>query len=163
MRGRFFYSNTSTLDASLILSEQDSVVVLYRSSTADDWHQVPQTREGLWNIGYIIVNDFKPGQYTLAVWDRQIVGIYNYKDNSTKLELKVEPNPVKENLLLRWADDQSGSIVVIDSTGKVVFQTEINKQKEVNITTASWAKGWYFAELRNQYDTLIGFAKFIVQ
>ncbi len=163
MRGRFFYSNTSTLDASLILSEQDSVVVLYRSSPADDWHEVPQTREGLWNIGYIIVNDFKPGQYTLAVWDSQIVGIHNFKGNPSKLELKVEPNPVRENLLLRWTDDQHGNITVIDSTGKIVHQTEINKQKEVNIATASWAKGWYFAELRNQYDTLIGFAKFIVQ
>jgi len=73
-RGKFFYSRSSNLDDGLILSDNDSVVMLYREDASVDWHYISQSRVGLWAIGNIFVDNFQPGEYTLAVWDKQIVG-----------------------------------------------------------------------------------------
>ncbi len=163
MRGRFFYANSSTLDGSLILSEQDSVVVLYRENPAADWAMVPQTREGLWNIGYIVIHDFKPGQYMLAVWDKQLVGTADLQLQPNKRLLTIEPNPVTEEMAIKWNDTQDGFLSIIDSTGKIIFQQAVWQAGSLVVDARNWAKGWYFAEFRNKNDQMLGYQKIIKQ
>ena len=87
-QGRFYYDNSIYLDADLIQSASDSVVVLYRQDAADDWHSVPQEKMGIWSVGYIFVNDLQLGEYTLAVYKNSV----GEKEN--KLEgFNIYPNP----------------------------------------------------------------------
>jgi aminopeptidase N len=49
--GRFCYNRNNYLDNTLILSLTDSVVILYRSSPAEDWQSINFTKVGIWMIG----------------------------------------------------------------------------------------------------------------
>lgn len=162
MRGRFFYSNSNSLDGSLILTEQDSAVILYRTSPASDWTPVSQFREGFWNIGYITVNDLKPGQYTLAVYDKNIVGL-NENQRSINNTVKAEPNPATETVKLSWDKPLSGIISVYDGSGRLAVRHSVTEKDSVRFSLDGWAKGLYFVELRDHDAYLTGYSRFIVQ
>ena len=162
MRGRFFYNKSSTLDGSLIQSEQDSVVVLYRPDAAHEWQSVPQTREGMWNVGYIFVDDFQPGQYTLAVWDTQLVNLIEKPYLLEDSQLKVEPNPVSEQMTILWEKQTTGKLSVVESSGKTIYAQKLLRQNSFKINTHSWAKGWYFILLEDQNNKVIGHSKVLV-
>jgi hypothetical protein len=163
LRGRFFYSNSSVLDATLIQSNNDSVVMLYRPNTASDWQTISQERNGTWNMGYIMVNDLLPGQYTLAVWDKQIVGTNENQLIPEIKKLRAEPNPAKDFVKLSWKTKLSGTLSVIDSAGKAVFQKQIQHEESTFISTENWPKGMYFAEITILNGNSEGFVKIIVQ
>jgi aminopeptidase N len=142
MRGRFFYSNGPTLDNTLILSEQDSVVLLYRPNPAADWQEIPQTHEGLWSIGYIYVNELQQGQYTLAVWDKTVTGIYENPTNVEKDNLIVFPNPANDEIKVGITDFQNISLQISDTSGRVIMvfkpTEEISK-----VDVSNWKRGIY--------------------
>ncbi len=126
-RGKFYYSNTGYLDDSLIFSENDSVIILYRSNTHNDWHEIPQTRIGLWSIGNIYVDNLLPGEYTLAVWNKQIVGL---NSNNPKLnDVKIYPNPSKGNINFKFRHKGVYSINLLDEAGKQIDKIDINAKK----------------------------------
>ncbi|MEA3479188.1 MAG: M1 family metallopeptidase, partial [Bacteroidota bacterium] len=57
--GRFQYSRSGYLDNTLILSETDSAIILYRLNPAEDWQVINSTRLGPWSIGYLYVDSLK--------------------------------------------------------------------------------------------------------
>ncbi len=126
-RGKFFYSRSSNLDDGLILSDNDSVVMLYREDASVDWHYISQSRVGLWAIGNIFVDNFQPGEYTLAVWDKQIVG--TPEENTEPDGIKIYPNPSKGILNFRFPQKGHYSILIYDENGKRVDEFQINARK----------------------------------
>lgn len=160
MRGRFFYSNASNLDGSLIRTASDSVVILYRPSAAHDWQPIAHTRTGLWSIGYLNVNNLLPGQYTLAAWDTQMVG-YEPHGSPSRLQLTAEPNPVTDSVRLRWDKPIEGNLIVSDLQGNVLFENSINRQSSVLVDVRLWSPGLYFAALMNSLGRCNGVVKFI--
>ncbi|MDO8897384.1 MAG: T9SS type A sorting domain-containing protein, partial [Bacteroidales bacterium] len=163
LRGRFFYSNSAVLDATLIQSINDSVVMLYRPNTASDWEAISQERTGSWNMGNIIVHNLLPGQYTLAVWDKQLVGKAENTLVAEIKKLKAEPNPARDFVNLSWEKNLSGILTIVDSTGKTVMQKNIQHEKRLSIQTEKWPKGMYFAELVKLTGESAGFVKIIIQ
>ncbi len=129
-RGRFYYNHSQYLDADLIRSRNDSVVLLYRASPACDWEPVPQTREGIWSIGYIYTDELKKGEYTLAAWDLQTVGVKNANERDRTITLF--PNPAKKYLTVR-ADKQSDYLVkVFNLRAQLLFSVAFSgKQKKI--------------------------------
>lgn len=126
-RGRFFYDNGNSLDGGLIFSENDSVVMLYRQGAWDDWHEIEQTRTGSWSIGYIYVEDLKPGEYTLAVWNRQWVF---YPETEVTDVVKIYPNPSKGELTFEFQERGNYSIFLYDTEGRLLENFEINGKKK---------------------------------
>ena len=126
-RGRFFYSKSGSLDDSLIFSENDSIIMLYRKDASDDWHEIPQTRVGLWSIGNIWVDNLQPGEYTLAVWDKQLVAIPQNKSKSEKI--KIYPNPSNGKLNFKFPKKGNYSVLLFDEMGKHLSQFQINARK----------------------------------
>jgi hypothetical protein len=163
LRGRFFYSNSAVLDATLIQSMNDSVVMLYRPNTASDWEAISQERTGSWNMGNIIVHNLLPGQYTLAVWDKQLVGKAENTIVAEIKKLKAEPNPARDFVNLSWEKNLSGILTIVDSTGKTVMQKNIQHEKRLSIQTEKWPKGMYFAELVKLDGESAGFVRIIIQ
>ena len=115
--GRFYYSNSNYLDGDLNLSSNDSVMILYRATTRDDWQYVPQTMLGVATIGYLYVNNIKPGEYVLAALDRDYVGI-NKQTNSNNF--KLYPNPTSGKLSVAFQERARYRVSISDTSGKLL-------------------------------------------
>lgn len=163
MRGRFFYSNINSLDAGLILSENDSVMILYRQDAGHDWQMVQQVREGLWNIGYIIVDEMLPGQYTLAVLDTQFVGLQPLQANSFEPVLQLEPNPASDSVRISWNETPNCEINIIDQSGQLILTKQIWGQNSWTMPTGDLAKTWYLVQLKNLGTNQSQFKKLILK
>ncbi len=112
--GTFEYDNDEQLDGDLILSENDSVVVLYRAGAHDEWHYVSQERLGPWRVGFIFVENLQKGDYTLAVWDKQIVG---GQDLSAEKQVMIFPNPSHGQLNFKFQKRGNYHVRLFDTKG----------------------------------------------
>ncbi len=112
----FFFSKSSYLDNGIIINPEDSVNLLYRPTTNDEWQFVNYTFIGTWNIGKFYVENVQPGLYTVAVVDESIVGTFSQKANETKLN--ISPNPSSGSFLFDL--DQPGTLMFYDVNGKLV-------------------------------------------
>lgn len=122
-RGSFVYDRDGYLDGELIESENDSVVILYREGSWDEWHEIEQSRYGLWSFGEITVSDLQPGEYTLAVWDKQIVGT---EEIPCQNRVTIYPNPSRGFLNFEFEERGSYSIVLYDEKGALLEKFTVN-------------------------------------
>ncbi len=125
-RGKFFYTTSSNLDNNLITSANDSIVILYRRNPGEEWSSVSQTRIGVWSVGNIIVDNIKPGEYTLAVWDTQIVSQPEQKNENG---IKIYPNPSYGKLNFEFSESGSYTIKIFSEDGKEIDMFNINSRK----------------------------------
>jgi aminopeptidase N len=135
--GRFNYSK-GYLDKTLILSESDSVVILYRTNSGMPWELVDFTVVGLWNIGYIYVENLQMGEYTLGVIDIS-VGMEDDKlgDVGKENMLHVYPNPGSGTFHFSLDHAEAGRLQIFSPDAKLIHQ--INIQPEA--TDLSWDPG----------------------
>lgn len=129
-RGRFYFSQGGYLDGGLIDSSNDSVVILFRENSADEWHMVSQELIGTWMIGYIFVNDLQLGEYTLAVWDKTIVSVPGEK--SVAPAVQVFPNPSKGKVNFVFSTKGNYQVKLTDEMGRLIDKIEVNGKQ------ASW-------------------------
>lgn len=127
--GRFRYDYANYLDDDLILSDSDSVVILYRTGPKDDWHEIPQTRFGKWNIGYVYTDELFAGEYTLAVWDK-ILGVAD--QNQKGKIVNIFPNPSKGKLNFHFEKRGNYKVLMFDGKGSLLNQFTFNGK------TKSW-------------------------
>lgn len=162
LRGRFFYSNSQALDASLILSEQDSVVVLYRPDAAADWQAVPQSREGLWSIGYVYVENLPVGEYTLAVWDKTIVGLSENKMPAVQEKLLIFPNPADDMMNVFTKELSGSTITICDSSGRTTLTLNLSKSFN-QLEVSDWKRGIYMISLLDSEGNIMDRKKVILK
>ncbi|MDP2723894.1 MAG: M1 family aminopeptidase [Bacteroidales bacterium] len=127
-RGRFYYSQGGNLDDGLILSSNDSIVLLYRANPSVDWQIVPQEIVGPWMIGYIFVNDLKLGEYTLAVWDKTLVSVPSNQMKHQN-EVLVYPNPAHDLVNFVFPVKGNYKIRITDDSGRQLDQFSCNAQQ----------------------------------
>ncbi len=131
--GRFYYSNSNYLDGDLNLSSNDSVMILYRATTGDDWQYVPQTILGVPTIGYLYVDNIEPGEYVLAALNRDYVGINKQTDNSN---FKLYPNPTTGRLSVAFHEKAQYHINISDTSGKLLEEiTFSGRRKTIRLHT----------------------------
>ena len=122
-QGRFLYDYSNYLDDGLILSDNDSVIILYREGPQYDWQEIPQTSVGNWNIGYIITDDLKIGEYTLAVWDKTVVST---EELANEKIVNIYPNPSRDVLHFEFFERGNYDIKIYDSKGILLDQFSMN-------------------------------------
>ncbi len=122
-QGRFLYDYSNYLDDGLILSDNDSVIILYRESPSHEWHETPHTSVGNWNVGYIITDELLKGEYTLAVWDKTVVGTNELETNNI---VNIYPNPSRGKLNFEFAERGNYNITIYDAKGALLDQFSIN-------------------------------------
>ncbi len=131
---RFFYSKDGFLDNTLIKSDQDSVVILYRSNAGEKWQETDFYREGVWNIGYLYVENLQPGQYALGAWDTEYVGEDKPKTQDKKKRLKVYPNPSDRSFNIIHDFNENSMIKVFGTSGNLIEVIEVPSNK----TSVTW-------------------------
>ncbi len=137
-RGQFSYDRDGYLDGELIESESDSVVILYREGAWNEWAEVAQTRYGTWFYGDIIVHDLKPGEYTLAVWDKIVVGTEEIPQQEF---VNIYPNPSRGVLNFEFDERGKYEVVLYDSLGSKLGQIAINGKSK----KWKWSKNHNFS------------------
>jgi len=118
--GKFQYSRTG-LDNNLILSQTDSVVILYRENPADEWELLEFTQLGPWSIGYLYVDSLQKGQYVLGVIDIS-VGIENQgsliEDEDKPIILY--PNPSSGRVNIDYDLKEAANLKILDMQGRLL-------------------------------------------
>ncbi|MBW6491240.1 MAG: T9SS type A sorting domain-containing protein [Lentimicrobium sp.] len=144
--GRFTYNRANYLDHTLISGSTDSLVILYRPNASHDWQPVPFTKTGVWVAGTIYVPDLQPGEYTLAVWDEEVVKSRYNKLPSGEM-MQVFPNPCKDWVDVSFSNHSGGTIFIMDTSGKVLEKNLVSPgQKSVGFSTNHMAAGNYLLQ-----------------
>lgn len=144
--GRFSYSRGGSLDHTLLSSAADSLVILYRPDAAHNWQSVPFTRSGPWHIGTIFVPQMQPGEYTLAVWDEEVVSSGDKVFTGGSM-IRISPNPARANTSVYFNAHGGGDLYLIDTTGKVVHQLHIPAgQAMIPLSLQKYTPGNYFLQ-----------------
>ena len=123
--GKFYYARNGYLDNTLILTDQDSIVILYRKDCSEDWQSIYFERLGNWNIGNLIVPDLQLGEYTLAVWDTQ-VNVPEKQDNE-RGKLNIYPNPSGTSFSILHDYPGKARISIYTSGGREVRSFHVDK------------------------------------
>jgi hypothetical protein len=82
----------------------------------------------------------------------------NHKDN--KLDLKVFPNPTKQNLFLHWADNAKMKLEVFNALGQRLMLSE-QVENNTNIDVSQLAVGVYILKMTSEQQkvAVISFVK----
>jgi len=154
----FFFSKSSYLDNGIIINPEDSVTLLYRPTTNDDWQFIDYTFVGIWNIGKFYVEDVQPGLYTIAVVDESIVGTISHKAKKTKLN--VSPNPSSDSFLFEL--DQAGTLMFYDINGKLVDTIKSNTvHAKISWRPKELPGGTYFVRFNSESHKILAVEKLI--
>ncbi len=164
-QGQFRYWRTADLDADIITSSQDSIVILYREHGGQKWRKQAFQKMGNWVTGYLWVDNLKSGEYALAVYDASCLGISDKSNLIREIELKISPNPSKDEFRFEGNFDFQTTIRVYDSLGKEVaeLQMEVSNGKSEKIWRPSnLPVGAYFVTLSTSDSTIIHRTKLII-
>lgn len=165
------------LDNQLITASEDSLVMLYRASAADDWAidtSVTLSVQGSTTNkkGSMVINQIRKGEYAFAIWDHgradsnvvldnaecTLLGINTPKATDDK-QLTIVPNPASDSFRVELPapNNAAGNIVVYDVTGHELKRIPVQVgQQQTTIATAGFAKGNYLVVWQSKTDRLIG-------
>jgi len=124
IKGRFAYDcyTNDYLDYPFMPSHQtaDSLVLLYRSGSADDWHIVNFIKNGDMFSGYLETSNLQQGEYVLGVGKPFQSGINTIKQEKL---LNVYPNPSNDyfNITINY-DVMIDSITIAKGKKQITWQ-----------------------------------------
>lgn len=138
---RGFYRKTSTLD---------SMALFYRRNSESPWKFVSKTHTGGTNDGWMVAEELKPGEYTLAVVDFSRLAI----ERPESAEKQLFPNPLHpgQPLTVEVETEAPFEVTIFDEGGRQVWQKKgcRNGQK----LTLGLTKGTYFVKIENNFISL---------
>jgi len=156
--GIFWYNKNAYLDDGIIISDADSVIIMYRPSPAYDWQFIDFTKIGPWNIGKFYVENLQKGEYTIAVADDTFVGL---KENKKRTGFHVYPNP--SNGEFNIDTNQPGTLMFYDVSGSLVDTYQVNKNENAVVWNSNALNGGtYFIKYNSIHNKTIGVERIVV-
>ncbi|MBR1784118.1 MAG: T9SS type A sorting domain-containing protein [Bacteroidales bacterium] len=127
-QGQFYYIREGNgqgaypnLDPGLYSHEasHDSLLLLYRSSSDEPWQAVSHSFIGDRSEGYMLTDNLRIGEYTLAIADLSQLGLARPQSRTVNLF----PNPVRSGGTVRIDLPEGGpcSVSVTDCTGRTLW------------------------------------------
>lgn len=160
------------LDNTFITNNEDSLVMLYRSSPSNEWtivdsFSINKKGSGLDKSGEITVYNIKRGEYTLGLYDYDktdtttvllpdnCVLLGMKKGNSILIEnksVKIYPNPALNILTIetvaKYSNIEIEKINIYNNFGEIVLRKFINTTKnKFEISIKDLMNGIYFVEV----------------
>ena len=159
--GMFDYSRTQ--DGDIIQTENDSATLLYRKNAAEAWHEIAHTvyTGSTWKVGRLVVDDFEPGEYAIAVWDKEALGAEEYAEPVKHMQLF--PNPSKERVRMTWNELCDGVIRVVGMNGKELKSIPFTQADGFELSTEDMAPGCYTVMRVNTDGAVMETKKLIVK
>ena len=161
VKGMFDYSKTQ--DGDIIQSENDSATLLYRKNASEAWHEIAHTiySGSTWKVGRLVVDDVMPGEYAIAVWDKEALGTEEYAEPEKQMQLF--PNPSKDRVRMTWSGICDGVIRVLSLDGKEVRNATFIQTDNLELSTEGLAKGCYTVVRLNQDGRVMETKKLMVK
>ena len=154
-QGKFKYWRTTDMDADLIKTAQDSLVLLYRKHGGLPWQSIDFQKEGNWITGFLVVDNLKSGEYALAAYGSQYLSANSLNQKNT-VTLLVSPNPSNEGFLFHGDFTFPTILGVYDSLGKEVANLKMNvgeKGSHLKWNPSNFQAGPYFVILFSEEGT----------
>lgn len=153
--GTFTYSKTN--DPSIIQTQNDSVVLLYRENASHPWSIIPSVTYGTWQVGKLTVDDLVSGEYVLASIDKTHLGL-NENNHDTK-KMTLAPNPADHLVRISTKTDNS-AILIINDLGQS-FGSYCFSDKEITLSVEDFPAGNYYINLLDNNKNIISTEKLI--
>lgn len=165
---RFTYTRVQStssgyLDHMLLLSttSADSLILVYRPGPGFDWQQIPFTKVGTVNTGYLMTDFFALGEYALAIGEPYQSGI---EINNQGASLQVYPNPSSDTFTFETNSAEPTKINIYDISGKPVFSERINAGSQQSYwSPINCESGYYIVELTDIKNVVINSCKIFYQ
>lgn len=157
-KATFFYDGSTAvtsgyLDNNLITGTEDSVVILYREGTWDDWNIVNGYTLNIGSPGdkrgQLIVDTLKKGEYVYGYFD-YTVGTQNLISQSENEFFTVKPNPSSASFTFKFnfQKKKNISLRIFDERGTTILDTMLNSSDpSFTWDTKKISKGIYFATI----------------
>jgi hypothetical protein len=120
IEGMFSYSVGNQFDQHLITNTADSLVILYRADAGDSWRSIPFVRSGAPTAGVITVSGLQMGEYVLAKWDKDHIGMIA-PENIENGAIRFFPNPAKGQVTVMHEVLASCTVRIRDLSGRLVL------------------------------------------
>jgi hypothetical protein len=161
VKGMFDYSKNQ--DGDIIQSENDSATLLYRKDASEAWHEIAYTLYpgSMWRQGRFVLDNFEPGEYTIAVWDKAALGTEEYVEPESQMQLF--PNPAKGQVRMSWNGICDGAIRIVGMDGKEQKSVVFTQTDSLELSTADMAKGCYTVMRLNKDGMVLETRKLIVK
>lgn len=126
-------SNSTTsgyLDNTFITTNEDSLLLLYRTGAGDDWkivngytHNKGVTTD---KKGNFVVDTLKRGEYTLGRYDYTILR-NKFRHPASSIRISVFPNPGSGLCRIDFADlpEKPARLIISDGSGKTIYSTPV--------------------------------------
>ena len=159
--GMFDFTSSSEND--IIHSENDSATLMYRRNAAEAWHEIEHTvyPGSTWRHGRLVVENFPPGEYAIAVWDKEALGMEEYANPVRKVQLY--PNPAEGQVRMTWDGAFEGQICIVGVEGKELKRMSFSQTESVEFSTADLPKGCYTVMCLDKEGKVILMEKLIVK
>ncbi len=153
-------TNGGYLDMDLISTTEDSLMLVYRKNAADDWKEFPyyiKNYSGSHSdkYGYITIDSLMKGEYAFAI-GTSLLGIKE-NNNTVSPKIDVYPNPASTNFtidLSSFNQIKNYTLLITDSSGKMMLKEALNNNNLVNINSEHWARGNYFIQIKTIHKTI---------
>lgn len=146
-------SGNSYIDTCLTLINADSMIVLYRKNTADDWREVKSyTKFKLsTKTGFFTIDTLKFGEYAFANGKSNV--LIGLSENANKINyLHIYPNPSTHivNVNIYNLNPMLNAMIEIyDMEGKLITQLK-NIESQNLIDVSKFSKGSFILSLKNK-------------
>ena len=159
--GTFDYSNTT--DGDIIMSANDSATLLYRKDASEAWHEIACTLYpgSTWDFGRFVVEDFVPGEYTIAVWDKQALSTEEY--DGFEKHMQLFPNPTKGQVRMSWSEHCDGAIRILSVDGKEQKNIPFVQADSLELSISDMVQGCYTVMRVNKEGVVMETKKLIVK
>lgn len=165
------FSGNYWLDNNLLTSSEDSLVLMYRKNTGDEWAVYPYyTKNTLANSndkhGIIYIDTLQLGEYVFAMKD-YTMGISHPAQENKINDLKVFPNPAKDMLTVEFdglllKSLSNAMLIISDSSGKIIYKEKLDSHRNtMNINTSGYTSGVYNISIKAK-DAVVAKNKFVV-
>jgi aminopeptidase N len=133
---------TSSTENDIIHTANDSATVVYRRDASETWHEIAHSLYpgSTWRNGRIIIEDFQPGEYAVAVWDKEALQVDEILDQKKTMQLY--PNPAEGDVRVTWSGKTDGQIRILSPEGKEMRRIDFAQSEGVDIATNGLPQGW---------------------
>ena len=149
----------SDIDHNLIGVSEDSIILLYRKNTAEDWAEYKYYAKKMGSIktdkyGYMQLDSVFLGEYALAYGDKNVLGIDEF--NIQHSTFNIFPNPAScEIFIQNNSEEKNYSITIFDINGKIIYENKNIYNSVWAIDTENFENGIYMITMESKNKILM--------
>lgn len=158
---QFDYSRSN--DGDIIQTQNDSATLVYRRNASEAWHEIPHSLypSSFWRQGRFIVDDVQPGEYAIAVWDKEALSVEEAMAAESKMQLY--PNPAQGQVRVSWKGAADGQIRIVGVDGKELKRIGFSQAESVDFSTDDLPQGCHTVMCLDKEGRVISTEKLIVK